>query len=46
MDALLQITSRIEAAVEAYKSVWDFSDSSEWKKKFAWEMVGAHLHGV
>jgi len=46
MDALLQIASRIEAAVEAYKSVWDFSDSSEWKKNFAWEMVGAHLYSI
>jgi hypothetical protein len=41
-DSLLQIASRVEAAVEAYNSVRDFAKKEEWVKKFDEERVSAH----
>jgi hypothetical protein len=46
MPTFLQIASRVEAAVAAYISVRDFSDSQEWREKFNGEKVSTHLHGV
>jgi hypothetical protein len=43
---LLQIASKVEAAVKAYISVRDFADREEWKEKLQGEMVSPHLHGV
>jgi len=45
MSSLLQIASRVEAAVEAYTSVWDFADREVWKSQFEIELVSVHLHG-
>jgi hypothetical protein len=45
MSNLLQIASRVEAAVEAYTSVREFADKEEWKAQFDLEMVSDHLHG-
>jgi hypothetical protein len=42
----LSIASSVEAAVEAYISVWDITDKQKWKAGFQGENVGAHLHGV
>jgi len=43
---LLRIASSVEAAIEAYISVWDHVDRQEWKEEFKGELVSAHLHGV
>ena len=45
MDTLLQIASRVEAAVEAYTSVHDFADQEQWRKMFKKELVSLNLHG-
>jgi len=44
MSSLLRIAARVEAAVEAYNSVWDFADKVLWKVGFEREMVCAHAH--
>src|SRR6266567_8893262 len=46
MTTLLQIASKVEAAMKAYISVWDFADKEEWKGRFRGEMVSPHLHSV
>jgi hypothetical protein len=46
MTTLLQIASRVEAAVEAYISVREFSEGEQWKKGFQQELVSAHLRGI
>ena len=46
MAELLRIASRVEAAVEAYNSVRDFTDPKVWKENFNEELVSVHLHGV
>lgn len=46
MTTLLQIASRVEAAVQAYISVQGIMDREEWKEHFKVEMVSAHIHGV
>jgi hypothetical protein len=40
---LLQIASRVEAAVTAYNSVHEFSDRKVWKEKFQMEFVSVHV---
>jgi len=46
MTAFLQIASRVEAAIGAYNSVQNFTDSAKWKERFNEELVSVHLHGV
>ena len=46
MTTLLQITSKVEAAMKAYIIVQDFANREEWKEKFQGEMVSPHLHSV
>jgi len=46
MDALFQIASKVEAAVEAYVSIKNFADAAQWKANFKQEMVRSHLYGV
>jgi hypothetical protein len=46
MPTLLETASRVEAAVEAYKSVRDFTIRDAWKANFIRENVSPHLHGV
>src|SRR6266699_2111642 len=43
MTTLLQIASKVEAAMKAYITVQDFADKEEWKEKFQGEMVSSHL---
>jgi hypothetical protein len=38
-DLLLQIASRIEAAVQMYATVRDVADRAEWKREFELEKV-------
>jgi hypothetical protein len=45
MTTLLQITSRVEATVDAYASVCDFVDNEQWRKMFKKELVSLNLHG-
>jgi hypothetical protein len=47
MASLLQIASRIEAAVKSYVSVRDVTDRAEWKHHFDEEKVSALIlsHG-
>jgi len=45
MPSLLQIASRVEAAVEAYAFVRDFADKEMWASQFEMELVSPHLHG-
>jgi hypothetical protein len=42
MPTLLEIASRVEAAVEAYQSVRDLTEREVWKEKLRLENVGAH----
>ena len=44
--SLLHIAAIVEAAVEAYMSVREYSDSEEWTTMFERELVSAHLCGV
>ncbi len=46
MMTLLQIASKVEAAMKAYIIVQEFADREEWKEKFQGEMISPHLHGV
>jgi hypothetical protein len=48
MSTHLHIASRVEAAVEAYLSVREFSEREEWLEGFDRELVSAsaYLHGV
>jgi hypothetical protein len=46
MPTLLETASRVEAAVEAYESVRDFTKREAWKENLIRENVSAHLHGV
>lgn len=46
MNKLLEDASRVEAAVEAYISVREFSDEEQWKRGFEQELVSAHLRGI
>ncbi len=46
MTTLLQIASKVDAAMKAYITVRDFVDRGEWKEKFQGEMVSPHLHGI
>ena len=51
MACLLQIASRVEAAMAAYTSVCDFCDKKQWVEKFREEFVSIrfliyHLHIV
>jgi hypothetical protein len=41
-DTLLQIASRVQAAVEAYVSVRDFANKEQWENKFKGELVSTH----
>ena len=43
MANLLQIASRVEAAMAAYTSVCDFCDRTQWREKFREEFVSIHL---
>jgi hypothetical protein len=45
MNTLLQIASRVEAAMEAYTPVHDFADQEKWRKMFKKELVSLNLHG-
>ena len=45
MTTLLQIASRVEAAVEAYIPVRDFADQEKWKKMFKKELVSLTFRG-
>ncbi len=42
MSNLLQIASRVEAAVGAYNSVQGIVDKQEWKAEFSRELVSVH----
>ncbi len=42
MSNLLQIASRVEAAVGAYNSVQGIVDKQEWKVEFSRELVSVH----
>jgi hypothetical protein len=44
MTTLLQIASRVEAAMEAYTPVCDFADQEKWRKMFK-ELVSLNLYG-
>ena len=46
MSTLLQIASKVEAAVQAYISVRDFANKQEWKEGFEGELVSSHLRGI
>jgi hypothetical protein len=49
MTTLLQVASRVEAAVQAYISVQalqGFAGGQEWKENFMRELVSAHIRGV
>jgi hypothetical protein len=46
MLTLLEVASRVEAAVESYKSVRNFTERNVWKEGFNREAVSAHLYGV
>jgi hypothetical protein len=46
METVLQIASRVEAAMEAYNSIQDVADKQEWKAKFKEELVSVHLRSV
>jgi hypothetical protein len=46
MSVFLQIASRVEAAVEAYRSVRDIADREQWVEEFKKEFVSPHLHGI
>jgi hypothetical protein len=46
MPTLLEIASRVEASMEAYKSVQDFTERDVWKERFSQEKVSFHFRGV
>ena len=46
MNALLFITSRIEAAVAAYVLVQPVPNEEEWRREFMNEQVSAVMYGV
>jgi hypothetical protein len=43
MSVFLQIASRVEAAVGAYKSVKNIANKQEWRAKFEGEFISVHL---
>ena len=43
MSVFLQITSRVEAAIEAYKSVKETANKQEWRANFEGKFVSVHL---
>jgi hypothetical protein len=45
MATLLQIASRVEAAMEAYTPVHGFADQEKWRRMFRKELVSLNLHG-
>ena len=45
-SALLVTASKVEAAVEAYIRVWDFTNKAEWRAQFRREFVSAHMCGI
>ena len=45
MATLLQITSRVKAAMEAYTPIRDFADQEKWRKMLKKELVSLNLHG-
>jgi hypothetical protein len=46
MTALLPIASRVEAAIQAYNSVQEFTNKPDWMKGLRRELVSTHLRGV
>jgi len=44
MPSLLQIASRVEAAVKAYAFVCDFANKEMWASQFKMELVSPYLH--
>jgi hypothetical protein len=45
MATLLQIASRVEAAMEAYIPIHGFADQEKWRRMFRKELVSLNLHG-
>ena len=45
-SALLATALKVEAAMEAYVMVWDFTDEAEWRARFRREFVSAHMCGI
>lgn len=48
METLLQIASRVEAAMEVYNSIQEIADADkqEWEAGFKDELVSVHLRCV
>jgi hypothetical protein len=46
MSNLLQIASKVEAAVGAYNSIQDIADRQEWKAGFERELVSDHSYSI
>ena len=46
MSTFLPFASKVEAAVEAYITVRDFSDEMEWRAGLKKEFVSSHMRGV
>ena len=44
--ALLRTASKVEAALEAYIRVRNFSDKAEWREQLRREFVSAHMRGI
>jgi hypothetical protein len=45
MATLLQIVSRVKAAMEAYTPIHGFADQEKWRRMFRKELVSLNLHG-
>ena len=45
-SALLATASKVEAAVEAYIRVRDFTDEAEWRAQFRREFISAHMCSI
>ena len=45
-SAILRTASKVEAAVEAYIRVQDFSDEAVWREQFKRKFVSAHMRGI
>jgi hypothetical protein len=46
MSTLLQIASRVEAAIKAYNAVRDFAEKRDWVEGLGKELVSAHMRGA
>ena len=45
-SSLLATTLKVEAVVEAYIRVQNFTDEAEWRARFRREFVSAHMCGI